>query len=158
MTQATQSVAIDPSLETIPVGPLTIRFLITGNDSNGSASVFECTVPRGEKLRSAPHSHDAFEETVYGLEGVLTWTVDGQPFDIGPGQSICIPRGAVHRFDNFGDHDAKVLMVATPAKFGPEFFREVSAMFEAAGGGPPDPGQAAEIMRRYGLTPVMPAS
>jgi quercetin dioxygenase-like cupin family protein len=50
---------------------------------------------------SAPaHSHDHYEETVYGIEGALTWAVDGKPIDVGPGQALCIPRAAIHRFDN----------------------------------------------------------
>jgi hypothetical protein len=31
---------VNPSEETIKIGPLGIRFLLTGDDSNGSASVF----------------------------------------------------------------------------------------------------------------------
>jgi len=53
------------------------------------------------------HSHDHYEETIYGIEGVLTWTVDGRLIDLGPGQALCIPRGAVHRFDNNGTEDVK---------------------------------------------------
>ena len=60
----------------------------------------------------------------HGIEGVLTWTVDGKSFDIGPGQALCIPRGAVHRFDNDGTEDAKVLCAISPAAIGPQFFRE----------------------------------
>jgi quercetin dioxygenase-like cupin family protein len=90
------------------------------------------------------------------LEGVLTWTVDGRPIEVAPGQALCIPRGAVHRFDNLGDEDAKALMVASPAKIGPEYFREVAAAMAA--GGPPDPARMVEIMRRHGLTPVLPGA
>src|SRR3954468_9303688 len=43
--------------------------------AGGSAAVFEATI-RARGLMPAPHSHDGFEETVYGLEGVSTWTVD----------------------------------------------------------------------------------
>ena len=43
-----------------------------------------------------------------------------------PGQAMCIPRGAVHRFDNFGDQDATVLVIASPALIGPEYFRELA--------------------------------
>ena len=48
-----------------------MRFLVEAADSNGSASVFECFVPADSKM-PAPHSHDAFEETIYGLEGTTT--------------------------------------------------------------------------------------
>jgi quercetin dioxygenase-like cupin family protein len=55
------------------------------------------------------HSHAHYEETVYGIDGVLTWTVDGKLIDVVPGQALCIPRGAVHRFDNNGTEDVKGL-------------------------------------------------
>src|SRR5215216_7969948 len=109
MIQSTIDVAINPADETIRLGPLVIRFLVAGDDSRGSAAVFECTVPAGEKLRAPAHSHNAYEETIYGLAGVLTWTVDGRPLAVGPGQALCVPRGAVHRFDNLGDRDATAL-------------------------------------------------
>jgi hypothetical protein len=59
------------STEAIQVGALGVRFLVEAADSNGSASVFECFVPADSKM-PAPHSHDAFEETIYGLEGTTT--------------------------------------------------------------------------------------
>ena len=57
------------SQETIQVGALSVRFLVEATDSNGSVSVFECFVPADSRM-PAPHSHDAFEETIYGLEGI----------------------------------------------------------------------------------------
>jgi quercetin dioxygenase-like cupin family protein len=158
MIQSTAEVAINPSGETIRLGPLVIRFLVTGDDSRGSAAVFECTVPAGEKLRAPAHSHDAYEETVYGLEGVLTWTLDGRPIEVAPGQALCIPRGAAHRFDNLGQEDAKALIIASPAVIGPAYFREVAAAMAAAAGGPPDHARMADIMRRHGLTPALPSA
>lgn len=150
----TAALGINPADETICVGPLGIRFLVTGDDSHGSAAVFECTVPAGEKLRAPAHSHDAYEETVYGLAGVLTWTVDGRPIEVAPGQALCIPRGAVHRFDNLSNQDATALIIASPALIGPAYFREVAAAIAAAAGGPPDPARLADVMRRHGLTPA----
>lgn len=158
MIPSTVDVAIDPAAETIRLGPLAIRFLVAGDDSRGSAAVFACSVPAGEKLRAPAHSHDAFEETVYGLAGVLTWTVDGRPFAVGPGQALCIPRGAVHRFDNLGNQDATALMIASPALIGPAYFREMAAAMAAAAGGPPDQARLAEIMRRHGLTSAPPGA
>src|SRR5437763_17157618 len=81
--------------ETITVGQLDVRFLVEAGDSKGSAAVFECCVPANSRM-PAPHSHDAFEETIYGLEGVSTWTVDGKRVEIGPGKAVCVPRGAIH--------------------------------------------------------------
>jgi quercetin dioxygenase-like cupin family protein len=147
---------INPSDEAIRLGPLAVRFLITGENSNGSIAAFEVGVPAGQRLSAPAHSHDHYEETVYGIEGVLTWTVDGEQFDVGPGQALCIPRCAVHRFDNIGSRDAKVLCVVSPAAIGPQYFREAAAVINAAAGGPPDRVKMAEILRRHGLTPVAP--
>jgi quercetin dioxygenase-like cupin family protein len=157
MAQTTAAQRVNPSDETIRVGPLGIRFLVTGDDSNGSAAVFELTVPAGKKIPGPAHSHDAYEETAYGLDGVLTWTVDGQRIEVGPGKALCIPRGAVHRFDNDAGQDVKTLVMATPAVIGPRFFREVAALIDASPG-PPDRTQMAEILRRNGLTPAPPSS
>jgi quercetin dioxygenase-like cupin family protein len=140
----------------IHAGPIGIRFLVEPEESGGSVSVFECRVPAGVKT-PAPHSHDGFEETIYGLEGVSTWTVDGVPHDVGPGEAICIRRGAVHGFANDGDADAVFLAVATPGLFGPAYFREMGEVVAAAAGGPPDMAAIMAVMRRHGLTPAPPA-
>ena len=139
--------------EEIRVGELAIRFLVEGEQSAGSVAVFEFDVPTGSKVAAA-HSHDGYEETVYGLEGVLTWTVEGAPVDIGPGGALCIPRGAVHHFENTGDVDARQLAVVTPGILGPDYFREVAAVLDAAAGGPPDLAAIGAVMRRHGLTPA----
>lgn len=139
--------------EEIGVGGLAIRFLLEGEQSAGAVSVFEFDVPAGSKVAAA-HSHDGYEETIVGLEGVLTWTVEGEATEVGPGEALCIPRGAVHQFDNRGEADAKALAVVTPGILGPDYFREVAAVLEAAAGGPPDLEAIGAVMRRHGLTPA----
>ena len=143
---------INPADETIGLGPILVRFLVVGDNSNRSIAAFELTVRGGERLPAPAHSHDHYEETIYGLEGVLTWTVDGKAIPVAPGQALCIPRGAIHRFDNHETGDAKVLCVITPAAIGPQYFREAFDVLRA--GGPPDRAKLAEIMRRHGLTPA----
>jgi quercetin dioxygenase-like cupin family protein len=143
--------------ETITVGQLGVRFLVEAEDSNGSAAVFECYVPANSRM-PAPHSHDAFEETIYGLEGVSSWTVDGERIEIGPGEAVCVPRGAIHGFENSASSDAKFLAIATPGVFGPDYFHEVGELLAASSGGPPDLAAVAEVMRRHGLTPAPPAA
>ena len=54
--------------EEIRIGGLTIRFLLEGSASGGSVAMFECDVAAGAKVPVA-HSHDAYEETIYGLAG-----------------------------------------------------------------------------------------
>jgi quercetin dioxygenase-like cupin family protein len=139
--------------EQIRVGDMSIRFLLEGGQSAGSVAVFEFDVPVAAQVAAA-HSHDGYEETIYGLEGVLTWTLAGTPIDVGPGEALCIPRGVVHRFDNLGDVDARALAIVTPGILGPGYFRDVAAILDAAAGGPPDFAAVGAVMLRHGLTPA----
>jgi quercetin dioxygenase-like cupin family protein len=66
MTAQTGSLRVNPADETIRLGPLGVRFLITGEDAGGSVAVFELTVPAGQRLMAPAHSHDHYEETIYG--------------------------------------------------------------------------------------------
>ena len=78
----TKQAAVNPSEETIRIGPLSIRFLLTGDDTNGSVSVFEVTVPAGQKLTAPAHKNDAYEETLYRITGaraVVEAASSGQP-------------------------------------------------------------------------------
>src|SRR5436190_22832278 len=86
----------------------------------GAVAVFEFDVPAGAMIAAA-HSHDGYEETIYGLEGVLTWTIDGTPIEVGPGEVLVIPRGTVHHFDNTRDVDARAVAIVTPGVLGPDF-------------------------------------
>jgi quercetin dioxygenase-like cupin family protein len=156
MTPQTTDLKVNPSDETIRLGPLAVRFLIAGDHATGSIAVFELSVPGAQRLAAPAHSHDSFDETIYGIEGVLTWTVDGRQIDVGSGQALCIPRGAVHRFDNNTGGDVKALCVITPAAIGPQYFRESAEVINAAAGGPPDRAKMTAIMLRHGLTPAPP--
>jgi len=142
-----------PPRAPIHVGALVIRFLVEGDRTRGAMAMLEFDVPPGARVPAA-HSHDAYEETLYAVRGRLTWTVDGQRSELAPGQCMVIPRGAVHRFENFGTETATTLVVVTPGVLGPEYFLELARVLAAAGGGPPDPAAVAEVMRRHGLTPA----
>jgi quercetin dioxygenase-like cupin family protein len=137
--------------EIIRVGQVGIRFLLEAADTNGSVAMFEFTVPVGAKV-PVPHYHKAYDETIYGVEGVVTFTVEGKPVDVGPGETCFIPRGAVHGFDNLKQTDVKALAVITPALLGPEFFREAAALVNV--GGPPDVEKLKTVLLKHGLVPA----
>jgi len=138
--------------EIIRIGQIKIRFLLESVNTNGQLAMFEFTVPAGAKV-PMPHYHERYDEIIYGLEGIVTFTVNGKPNDIGPGQTCFIPRGAVHGFNNLKPATAKALTVVTPALIGPEFFREMAAIVNA--GGPPDVEKMKAVMNRYGLVPAL---
>jgi quercetin dioxygenase-like cupin family protein len=139
------------TFDPVELGPITITFLVDAEMSNGTATVSRCDVLAGAGVPLA-HSHDGFEETIYGLEGITTFTVDGEPIDLGPGDTLCIKRGQVHSF-MAGDSPASFLGIATPGVFAREYFVEIAAVI-ATSDGPPDPQAMAAVMLRHGLTPV----
>jgi quercetin dioxygenase-like cupin family protein len=139
--------------ETIQCGSVAIDFLMEAADTNGSASMFEFTVPRGSKV-PVPHYHEHFDETIYGLAGVMSFTVNGKAIEIAPGETCFIPRGAVHGFDNLGLEDARALAVITPSLLGPNYFKEMAQILNA--GGPPDVVKLKQVMTKHGLIPAMP--
>lgn len=136
--------------EIIRVGPLELRFLHDKHDTHGSLDMFEMLVPSGARMPVAHHHRD-WDETAYGLEGTLTFTVDGKPYPLDPGNSLFIPRGVVHGFGNHSGAPARCLAVLTPGVLGPGYFRELAALVAA---GPPDEAVVKEIMLRHGLVPA----
>jgi quercetin dioxygenase-like cupin family protein len=139
--------------EVIRLGQIEIKFLLEAPDTNGLVAMFEFTVPVGAKV-PMPHYHQAYDETIYGVEGVITFTVERMPVDIGPGQSCFIPRGAVHGFSNLQPTNARALAVITPALLGPDFFKEAAAIVNA--GGPPDVEKLKAVLLKHGLVPAPP--
>ena len=138
----------------IHAGQIEIRFLLQAAQTAGTLTMFEFVVPAQARVPIA-HSHEAFDETVYGLSGVLTWTLDDQQVRVGPGDVLFIPRGHVHHFVNLDTQDARQLSAITPGLLGPEYFHEIAEVVNA--GGPPNVERIMEVMRRHGLRPALPA-
>ncbi len=133
--------------EIIRLGQIEIRFLLDSEDTAGRLSMFEFLVPPGARV-PAPHYHEHVDEVAYGLEGVLTFTVEGQKTELAPGKHCFIPRGAVHHFVNKGTETTRTLSILSPALIGPAYFRDMAALLEI---GPPDPAEVVAVMRRHGL-------
>lgn len=136
--------------EIIRIGGLELRFLQSKEETNGSLDLFEMTAPPSGKM-PVPHYHRDWDESVYGLDGTITFTVAGTSRDIGPGEHLFIPRGVVHGFENRSGATARCLSVLTPGVLGPGYFRELAALIAV---GPPDEAKVREIMLRHGLVPA----
>jgi len=140
--------------EEILVGGMAIRPRIEPAESDGAVAIHEFDVPAGVSL-PVPHSHDAYDETIYGVKGTVTFTIEGKPHAISPGETLFIPRGAVHVFANTDDVDATALAIITPGLLSADYFREMATVINAAGGGQPDVAAIGEVMHRHGLTPAI---
>lgn len=139
--------------ETIDFGALRLKFLHSKDDTGGSVDVFEMTLQPNARM-PIPHYHDRWDETIYGLSGVSTWTIDGQEIEVGPGASVFIKRGIVHGFTNRSAGPATCLCMLSPGVLGPQYFREMASLLSA---GAPNPALMKETMLRYGLVPAPPA-
>jgi quercetin dioxygenase-like cupin family protein len=138
--------------EVIKFNGMEVAFCLNERDTNGSLTMFECTIDAGAMM-PAPHYHKFFDETVYGLKGTVSYVVDGKPVEIGPGDSLFIPRGVVHGFANKSNEQIKFLAIANPGVFGPSYFRDVAEVLNA--GGPPDMAKLKGVLEHHGLVPVM---
>lgn len=139
--------------EIIRLGQIEIRFLLDEGDTDGRLTMFEFLVQPGARV-PAPHYHEYIDEVIYGLEGVLTFTVDGKRIELGPGDHCFVPCGAVHHFLNAGQEPTRALSVITPGRIGPAYFRDMAALLA---GGAPDPAAIAQVMLQHGLV-VVPAN
>lgn len=135
----------------IKIGQLEINFLLESAQTNGMISMFEFNIPPNAKV-PVPHYHKDFDETIYGLAGIMTFKLNGEAINISAGQSLFIPRGATHEFRNHGEVTAKSLAITSPALFGPEYFYDMAEVINA--GGPPDMEKMKAVMLQHGLIPV----
>jgi quercetin dioxygenase-like cupin family protein len=138
-------------MDEIRIGGLGIRFLQTKDETGGMLDVFECVAQPNARM-PVPHFHESWDETVYGLEGTMSFVVDGKPVPLGPGEVLFIRRGVVHGFTNDTPTATKCLCVLTPGVLGPGYFQEIAAAMAA---GPPDPAVMMGIMKKHGLVPVV---
>jgi quercetin dioxygenase-like cupin family protein len=131
----------------VRIGQLELRFVV--NESG--ATVFEFIVPSHARV-PAPHYHQHADEFLYGLEGVLTVTVDGRKQELRAGDAVFVPRGSVHHHENLHDGTARVLAAMTPGTIGRRYFEEIAEVINVPG--KPDLAKANEIMLRHGLVPA----
>ena len=75
-------------------------------------SLAEARLPVG--AATTAHHHPRTEEIYYLLEGTAEMTLDGETRQVGPGDAIAIPPGAVHTIRNTGNAALKFLCCCAP--------------------------------------------
>lgn len=137
--------------DTVRIGELELRFVVDETQGGRDLVIFEFRIPPNARV-PAPHFHKDVDEVVYGLEGTLTSTVNGTTHEIGPGDSLVIPRGSVHHHANVHGGLARALTVLTPGSIGRRYFEDIAAEVNVPG--KPDLGRIKEVMLRHGLVPA----
>ncbi|WP_164658521.1 cupin domain-containing protein [Tropicibacter sp. Alg240-R139] len=103
-------------------GAITLRILLTGDQTGGSMEVFEDIVQPG--IGPGRHIHLNQDETFFFLEGQFDVEIDGKLHHMTPGDVAFIPRGTVHAFKNVGNTPGRLRYIFSPAL-------QVEAMFRA---------------------------
>lgn len=112
----------DAGQEALAFGRHIIR--ITAEQTGGSLGCFESEVPPGDG--PPPHVHEKEEEFFRVIEGRFAFWCNDARVELTEGGVICVPRGAVHRFQNIGQSMGRLMVVMTPGGF-EGFFPAVAA-------------------------------
>jgi len=80
---------------------------------NNAQSLAEATLASGAV--TASHVHHAAEELYHVTRGSGRMTLGSETFDVGPGDTVCIPPGVAHCIENTGLGELAVLCCCAPA-------------------------------------------
>jgi len=141
--QATEIIKLGNGLE--------IHFCLDAPDTASQFTMFRVVIHPDAKVPAA-HYHENFDETLYGLRGVLTLSVDDEQIQLRPGDHYFIKRGKIHSFRNHTNQTVEILAFANPGVFTANYFKDLSGIVNA--GGPPDINRMKAVMLQYGLIPV----
>lgn len=120
-------------------------------DCEGRYAVFHLEAP---PMSGPPlHVHAREDEFFYVLEGELVFEIDGVSNVVRAGGSVGLLRGTPHRYQNFTQQNARLLIVTTPGDFA-NFFIELSGITPQ--GGLPSMEQLLSLDAKYGLTTLGP--
>ena len=97
-----------------PVSGEQITFLRTAADTDGAQLEFEVALTPDGHVPGA-HVHPEQEERFDVLEGTMKFRLGLRTIVAGPGETVVVPAGRVHRFANGGDEPCRARVQVTPA-------------------------------------------
>jgi quercetin dioxygenase-like cupin family protein len=129
--------------------------LLSSDETGGDMTVMQMTMPAG--MGPPPHTHPG-SETVYVIEGTLTYHIGGELFEGHAGSLFHIPEGVVENFEP----TSTCRIVVTYRPGGVErFFAEAAEPalrreVPPPPGAPPDVARLTEIGARHGMIIQLP--
>jgi quercetin dioxygenase-like cupin family protein len=105
-------------------GGVRTEIQLTGEDTGDAFCLLVDEPPAGWSL--APHRHHNEAETIHIVEGDFEIVLDGVRSELSAGQTIHVPRGAVHSSANIGERAGRRLLLFSPAGM-ERFFAEAGA-------------------------------
>ena len=136
---------------TIRVGEMSVTFLKTRHETDDAFDLFELTIPPFGRV-PLPHIHRKYDETIFGVDGTMTWTLVDNSTEVRRGITLFIPRGTPHFYANRTHTTARILCLQTPGVMGPEYYLEIAALYRS--NRHPDLAGIGAVMSRYGVVPV----
>jgi quercetin dioxygenase-like cupin family protein len=132
--------------------------LLSSDETNGQATIMQMTMPAG--MGPPMHVHRGVTETVYVVEGTVTYHADGQKIEGGPGTLFRIPADTRERVEPTSK--ARVVITYEPGGID-KFFAEAGERAQRRElppppASPPDVQRLVEIGARYGLEIQPPRS
>lgn len=134
------------------------RFLATGEETDGKYAMLEAIVPPGGG--PPPHVHSREEESLYILEGEITFQIGQERLVATAGMFANMSVGTPHSFKNESSKPARMLISVAPAGLEKMFFEVGVPVPQGATTAPPPAKEEIEkllrIAPRYGITILLP--
>ena len=137
--------------EALRAGPMAIRVLEDGTNTDHRLGIIEVTIP--PHLDGPPqHLHRSHDETFYVVSGTPTFTSGTETVETKPGMLVTAPLCTPHTFANPSSEPVVMLCTVTPDLY-IGYFRELASRPP----GPLDPAVVADIMSRYDTEVITPS-
>ena len=137
-----------------------IRFHAFPEETGGRCAIIETTTVPG--AGAPPNHHAGEDESFYVLEGRYEFMLNGETFEVGPGDFIKIPDGALHAFTCISDAPGRMLQVNAPGKPHEIFFTGIGDAMPndtrdvPPPDGPPDMAKIMAVSEQSGVQIVVP--
>ena len=123
-----------------------MTILLDGERTAGTLAMWTAIMPPGGG--PPPHYHLNEDETIHVIDGRVSFLLNGEWNEVGPGGTAFIPRGVVHTFKNIGDEPSRHLTMTTPSGF-EKFFARCAEEFAKTS--KPDMSRIIEIGAEHGI-------
>jgi quercetin dioxygenase-like cupin family protein len=125
--------------------------LVSSDETNGATTIMQMTMRPG--MGPPPHVHHGVTETVYVVDGTISYQIDGQTVEGAPGSLFRIPADTWERF--VPTSQARVVVTYEPGGID-RFFAEAGEPaarreMPPPPASPPDVERITRIGARYGL-------
>jgi quercetin dioxygenase-like cupin family protein len=94
-------------------GGVRTEIQLTGEDTGGAFCLLVDQPPPGWSLPAHRHGNEA--ETIHIVEGTFEMVLDGRRSRLSAGDTIHVPRGAIHSSANVGEHPGRRVVLFSPA-------------------------------------------